>query len=178
MLPERTDTAPHRPIALRAPSPEDGAAMWSLVGEISELERNSAYFYLLYCIDFADSCLVAEADGALAGFVLGHRPPARTDTLFVWQIGVAPWMRRHGLAGRMLHSLLSRQNPPVRWLEATVAPDNSASSQTFRSLARAMGATCAEGDFMTAELFPENHSAERLFRIGPLSANQRKETTS
>ena len=152
--------------------------MWSLAGESGGLERNSAYFYLLFCMDFAETCVVAELDGRLAGFVLGHRPPARPDTVFVWQIGVAPWMRRQGLAGRLLETLLTQQASPARWLEATVSPENIASARLFRALASRRDVPCEESDFMAAELFPGSHPPERLFRIGPLPLHSNQESTS
>jgi L-2,4-diaminobutyric acid acetyltransferase len=168
MSPEAATSTMRQP-HFRAARPADGAAMWRLVGEMGGLEQNSGYFYVLFCKDFADTCVVAEVDGELAGFVLGHRPPARPDSVFVWQVGVAPWMRRQGLAGRLLEALLAQQQPPARWLEATVSPDNSASRSLFRALARKLDTRCDERAFLDATLFPVSHEAEDLFRIGPLT---------
>lgn len=163
------------PVVFRPARAEDGQAMWSLVKEMGGLELNTAYFYILYCIDYADSCVVAEVDGKLAGFVLGHRPPQRQDSVFVWQVGVAPWMRKQGLAGRMLDALIDQQPASVRWLEATVTPDNEASRSLFRALARRRNADCQISDFMTAGLFPGGgHEPEELFRIGPLGSDVKK----
>jgi L-2,4-diaminobutyric acid acetyltransferase len=143
--------------------------MWQLVKDMGTLELNSAYFYVLFSRDFSDTGLVAEAeDGQLAGFIVGHHPPARPDAVFVWQIGVAPWMRRQGLAKRMLQALVAQQDVPVSWLEATVSPDNEASMSLFRSFAANLDAQCVESDYFEAELFPGAHEPERLFRIGPL----------
>ncbi|TVQ49526.1 MAG: diaminobutyrate acetyltransferase [Gammaproteobacteria bacterium] len=179
MSPEALARTPAPDVRFRAARPEDGAAMWQLVHDMGGLELNTAYFYVLFCIDFAETCVVAETpDGRMAGFVLGHRPPARPDTVFVWQVGVAPWMRRQGLAGRLLEALLGQQSRPARWLEATVSPDNSASMQLFRALARSRGVRCEESDFMPARLFPGDHAAERLFRIGPLNSIPAQEQTS
>jgi diaminobutyrate acetyltransferase len=160
------------PVLFRPARAEDGQAMWALVKEMGGLELNTAYFYILYCLDYADSCVVAEVDGRLAGFVLGHRPPKRQDSVFVWQVGVAPWMRKQGLAGRLLDALLEQQPASVRWLEATVTPDNTASRSLFRALARRRGVDCQVSDFMSADLFPGvGHEPEELFRIGPLVAD-------
>lgn len=145
--------------------------MWRLVEQMGALELNSAYFYVLFARDFADTGIVAETDdGRLAGFIVGHRPPERPDAVFVWQIGVAPWMRRQGLGRRMIDALLAGQPAAVRWLEATVSPDNPASMQLFRSVARDRGVDCRESKYLGAELFPQAHAAENLFRIGPLDA--------
>jgi diaminobutyrate acetyltransferase len=150
----------------RKARPEDGARMYELVKEMGGLELNTAYFYVLFCIDFADTCVVAEVEGKLAGFVLGHRPPERPGAVFVWQVGVAPFMRKQGMARRLLEAFLE-QNPGARWLEASVTPSNTASRKLFRSVARDHGVNCEVGDFMLAEHFPDGHEPEELFRIGP-----------
>jgi L-2,4-diaminobutyric acid acetyltransferase len=145
--------------------------MWRLVKDMETLELNSAYFYVLFAKDFADSGIVAETEsGQLAGFIVGHHPPNRPEAVFVWQIGVAPWMRRQGLGRRMLEALLAGQPTHVRWLEATVSPDNEPSMGLFRAIARDRGADCQEQDYLAAELFPNAHEPERLFRIGPLGS--------
>ncbi len=175
MSPEAARVQADPVVKFRLAVPSDGAPMWALVKEMGGLELNSAYFYVLFCTDFADSCVVAEVDGVLAGFVVGYRPPARSESIFVWQIGVAPWMRRQGLAGRLLEALLDQQHPPVRWLEATVTPDNEASRSLFRALARKRQTGCEERAFMDASLFPVSHEAEDLFYIGPLTPHSSPE---
>lgn len=154
----------------RQARPEDGARMYELVKEMGGLELNTAYFYVLFCIDFADTCVVAEVDGKLAGFVLGHRPPSRQDAVFVWQVGVAPFMRKQGMARRLLEAFLE-QNPDARWMEASVTPTNTASRKLFRAVARDHGVDCQVSDFMLAEHFPDGHEPEELFRIGPFEPN-------
>ncbi len=165
-------------VSFRRPRAEDGAAMWRLVKEMGGLELNSAYFYALFAKDFADTGLVAETDdGRLAGFIAGHRPPDRPDAVFVWQIGVAPWMRRQGLARRMLDALLVAQPADIAWLEATVSPDNAASMQLFRSIARDRGVDCQEQEYLSEAMFPNSHAAENLFRIGPLTPEFSKKSS-
>ncbi|MGY6555194.1 MAG: diaminobutyrate acetyltransferase [Wenzhouxiangella sp.] len=158
-------------LRFRKPNSQDGAAMWRLVKTMGGLELNSAYFYVLFATDFADTGVVAETeDGQLAGFIVGHRPPPRPDAVFVWQIGVAPWMRRQGLGRRLLDELLARQASDCSYLEATVSPDNTASLNLFRALARDRGLNCREQEFMGEALFPNAHDAEHLLRIGPLKS--------
>jgi L-2,4-diaminobutyric acid acetyltransferase len=153
-------------LILRAPRAEDGLAVWRLIEEVGTLERNTAYAYVLLCTHFSDSCVVAEADGRLAGVVLAYRPPHRDDTLFVWQVGVHASMRGRGLGRRLLEAAVSRTG--VRWLEATVAPSNEASHHLFTGFARARGVACHIGPGFGAELFAPGHEAEALFHIGPL----------
>lgn len=142
--------------------------MWQFVADHGGLELNTAYAYLVLADDFADTCVVAEHGQTLAGFVLGYRPPTRPDTLFVWQVGVAPSHRGQGLARRMILDLLERNAPEVRYLESTVTPSNTASRRLFRSIAEKRGTTCDVSAYLTEELFPEaGHEAEEKFRIGP-----------
>jgi L-2,4-diaminobutyric acid acetyltransferase len=157
---------------LRRPSAGDGAQLWRLVGSIGALERNSAYAYLLLCTHFADTCLVAEIEGELVGFVLAYRPPTEPDTVFVWQVGVGATARGRGLARRLLDALIERPAcRGVRTLCATVSPDNAPSQALFRSFARARGIACADEPGFAAASFPEPHPDETLLRIGPLKGS-------
>jgi L-2,4-diaminobutyric acid acetyltransferase len=159
------------PVRLRPPQVEDAAAIWRLLTEIGDLERNSAYAYLLLCSHFADTGVVAVTDrGDIVGFVLGYRPPTRPDSVFVWQVGVAPPGRGQGLAGRMLDHLLARPGcADARYLSATVEPDNAASLALFHGFARRRGVACTTTSGFTQVLFPEQHADENLLRIGPLT---------
>jgi len=155
---------------LRAPSAGDARDIWRGLPAIGNLERNSAYAYLLLCTHFADTGIVAEEGGRIAGFVLGYRPPVDPSSMFVWQVGVAPEARGHGLGGRMLEAVLARPGcQGVRFLAATVSPDNAASLALFRGFARRRGVACEESPCFPGALFPEPHPDENLLRIGPLA---------
>lgn len=157
------------PLRLRPARHGDGAALWQLVRQAGTLELNSAYFYMLFASDFGDTCLIAEQDGKIAGAVIGYRPPRDPDSAFVWQIGLAPALRGRGMGARLLESWLSLPaNSTARWLTATVATDNLPSQKLFRGFARLAGVQCEESDHFTADQFPHEHPAERLFRVGPL----------
>jgi L-2,4-diaminobutyric acid acetyltransferase len=156
---------PH--VSLRSCQARDGARMFEFVRMHGGLELNSAYAYLLLCERFGDCSLLADANDETAGFVLGIRTPASAETLFVWQIGVAPLFRKRGLGARMLDVLLERRQP--RYLEAHVAADNRASEALFRALARRHRAPFAMGDGLPSAWFPDAHQEERLVRVGPFS---------
>jgi L-2,4-diaminobutyric acid acetyltransferase len=158
-------------VIIRPPRAEDAAAIWRLLPAIGGLERNTAYAYLLLCTHHADTCVVAERDGEVAGFVFAYMPRPQPSSLFVWQVGVAPSARGQGLADRLLEAALARPAcQGVRHLTATVAPDNHASLALFRGFARRRALDYTEGPGFSAHLFPEPHSEENLVRIGPLSA--------
>ena len=166
-LQRKTETSADR---FRRPQASDGATLWRLADAGGTLEVNSPYTYILLSDHFADTCVIAERDGVPTGFVAGYMIPTRNDTVFVWQIGVAPEARGRGLAKALLTALLEQTRKlGVRYLEATVTPSNKASEALFRAFARDHGAACTLDPGYTEDLFPGGaHEPERSFRIGPL----------
>jgi L-2,4-diaminobutyric acid acetyltransferase len=71
---------------LREPTSEDGAAVWQLIKDCAPLDRNSLYCNLLQCDHFASTCVAAELDGDIVGWVSGYIVPDSPDTLFIWQV--------------------------------------------------------------------------------------------
>lgn len=162
--------------SFRHPEVRDGLTIWRLIDEVGTLDLNSTYAYLMVCRDFADTCIVAEQEGRIMGFVTGYRPPRRPDTVFVWQIGVSPEARGRGLGSRVLDRLLeSEACESVRFLDTNVTPSNAASRALFGALARRLDAPIEELTGFEGPLFPDpSHEPERLLRIGPF--RPRKET--
>lgn len=148
----------------------EGREIWALIAEIGTLERNTPYAYLLFAHYFRSTVIVARQGGRVRGFVLGFRPPDRPETVFVWQVGVSPAARGRGLGRLLLDVLIEAQPLGVRFMEATVTPDNAASEALFRSIATLYGAECRVSEGFGPELFPgTGHARERLFRIGPFA---------
>lgn len=147
----------------------DGAAIHRLVRACPPLDLNSLYAYLLLGAHHGRTCVVAEGPSGIAGLVSAYRLPQSPETVFVWQVAVAPAARGQGLALRMLEHLLAR--PALagwRWLETTVTPSNQASRRVFETLAARLGAGSEEHDFFSKEDFHDpQHEPERLIRIGP-----------
>ena len=156
-------------LTFRAPRETDGARVWALVGRGGGLEQNTCYAYVLLCSHFADTCVVAELDGALAGFVMAYRPPSHPDEIFVWQVAVAPEARGRGLGAKLLAALLERPGARgARFLSATVSPDNAASLALFHGFARRREVPCQTEPGFPSTLFAAPHEDENLLRIGPL----------
>lgn len=156
-------------ITFREPKAGDGAAMWNIVREGGVLDENSSYAYIMFRDRFVDTCVVAEHEGEVVGFVTGFRPPRDPDVIFVWQIGVHGQMRGQGLARRLLKQLVDRDAcVGVRFMETNITPGNVASQRLFRSFARTMGHARVEVRTGYDEhLFPSGHEPEELYRIGP-----------
>lgn len=164
-------TAAADALLLRRPQLADGQAVHALVRRCPPLDLNSSYSYFLLCSHHADTCVVAEQDGALAGFLSAYRLPQAPHTLFVWQVAVDAAARGRGLAGRLLEELLARPScAGVRFIETTVAPSNRASRRVFERFAAQRSAPWQEKVFLARAHFGnEAHDDEILLRIGPLA---------
>lgn len=157
-------------IHFRQPSVEDGPGVWQLVQATGTLEVNTAYFYLIFCDEFQNSCLIAEQAGQMVGVILGFKRPKSIGTLFCWQIGVLPSLRGQGLAKQMLKAWLHLAgNASVNRVQASVADGNVASDRLFRAFARDLGAQCTVTPWLTPQLLPSGHRAEPLYDISPIA---------
>ena len=87
---------------IRPVQKQDGAALHDLIAACPPLDLNSRYAYLLLCHHHAQTSVVAELDGVLVGAITAYIPPIQPDTLFVWQVAVAPASRGNSL-GHTLH---------------------------------------------------------------------------
>lgn len=144
--------------------------MWRLARDT--VDTNSPYSYLMLAEHFAPTCAVARTTSQpdeLLGFVTGFRLPSDPATLFIWQVAVAFSYRGRSLATRLLDHLADRPvTPRLRFLEATVTPDNVASARTFRRFSRRRDSTCTETSLFGRTDFPDgDHEPEQRFRIGP-----------
>lgn len=159
------------------PAATDGPAISVLIAACPPLDRNSAYCNLLQCTDFADSCIVAESDGSIVGWVSGYRPPAAPDLFFVWQVAVSPAARGQRLAARMIDALLARpQQAGVTHLTTTVTDDNRASWALFEGLARRWNAPLEKtARFEREAHFAGAHATEWQAQIGPLPQPSRSQ---
>ena len=166
-------------LTLRQPVKEDGTKVYDLIRRAGTLDLNSAYCYLLLCDMFSQTCVVAEEDDRIVGFISGFYRQEQPSTLFVWQAAVDSSMRGRGLASSMLEELLRREHPePLNYVEATVSPSNTASRRLFQSFADAYQVPVRELDESgyAPAMFPDaqSHEAEPLLRIGPFRGQSRK----
>lgn len=154
---------------IRHPKIEDGSAMWRVARDSQRLDLNTPYAYILWARDFAATSLVAEVDGAVAGFVSGYLRPDAPDVVMVWQIAVDSSCRGRGLAGKLLDELADRTGAMA--LQTTITADNPPSIQLFSSFAQRRGAQHTVSELFTVEHFPKggDFQPELLHHIAPLS---------
>lgn len=158
-------------ILLRPPRLEDGMDVYLLINICPPLDINSSYCNLLQCSHFADTSVVAERSGEIVGFISGHLKPQSPETLFIWQVAVAPQARGIGLAFQMLEHILARpQCHTVNHLETTITKDNRPSWGLFKRLAQKHQAELQSSVWMDKDThFAGQHDSEHLVRIGPFN---------
>lgn len=160
------------PFRFRTPSADDAAAVSGLIAACPPLDTNSLYCTLLQCTHFADSCVLAERDGRIAGWLSGHRPASDPAAAFVWQVAVHEGARGLGLGARLLDAW--RRLPAVADAErilATITPSNRASHGLFASFAARHGWPLAVRPCFDAERHLDGApESEELIVIGPLDA--------
>ncbi|TJZ92925.1 diaminobutyrate acetyltransferase [Paracoccus gahaiensis] len=155
-----------RQLTLRKPDPTDGAAVWELVRDCKPLDENSMYCNLVQAEHFRDTCVVADLDGDVVGWISGHMIP-NEDALFVWQVAVSPRARGLGLGRKMLTHLVERDEcAEATRLNTTITRDNEASWALFGSLARALGGELSDDPHFTRhEHFDGRHATEHMVTI-------------
>lgn len=163
--------SPENAIRLRLPELVDGKPVHELIRRCPPLDLNSSYNYFLLCSHFRGTCVVAEQDEGICGFLSAYLLPAQPDTLFIWQMAVDSSARGTGLAGRMLAEVLARPAClQLRYIETTITPDNAASRRVFERLAEYLHIDTTEEIFLEARHFGgEAHDDERLIRLGPIT---------
>ncbi|MBD3678589.1 MAG: diaminobutyrate acetyltransferase [Rhodobacteraceae bacterium] len=153
---------------LRKPEDADGSDVWALIKECKPLDENSMYCNLIQCDHFGETCVVAELDGEVVGWVSGYLvPDDNEETLFVWQVAVSEKARGQRLGGRMLQELLERDVcSNVKRLQTTITKDNDASWGLFKGFAKRQGAELdSEPYFKKNEHFDGEHSTEHMVTI-------------
>lgn len=151
---------------LRKPTATDGADIWALVKSCKPLDENSMYANLIQADHFRDTCVVAEVDGQILGWISGHMIPAKEE-LFVWQVAVSPKARGMGLGKLMLQHLIERDAcADADHLKTTITKDNDASWGLFRSFARSIGGTLNDAPHFERDThFDGHHATEHMVTI-------------
>jgi diaminobutyrate acetyltransferase len=127
-------------VRLRPCRESDAAGLHALAEGLPPLTVHTLYTYWSICRYAADTCLVAERDGAMVGMVTGFVCAARPITLFIWQLGVARDWRGSGLADRLLDRIVEAgRKAGAERLEVTIEQGNRASRKAFERLAGRMG---------------------------------------
>lgn len=161
-------------ITYRQPKINDSERIWHLIKDNKPLDENSLYLYTLLCHEFSDTCVVAEADSKIIGFLSAFIPPKKSDTLFVWQIAVDQEFRNKGIAQKIVSHSLNNINNDIKFVEATVTPSNQASLKFFQNLADNYNAKLTKHPLFSTDVLGGNHEPEDLIRIGPFIKHEKE----
>ena len=153
--------------AFRTPNRTDGKRVHELIARCSPLDENSAYCNFLQSTHFHNTCVVAERNEEMVGFVSAYRKPDKPNELFIWQVAVSKTARGMGLAFHMLNELLTRDDlRDITVLETTITRDNQGSWSLFKKLDRAHGERGEVSTFLDeTRHFHGEHDTEYLYRI-------------
>ena len=160
-----THNAP-TPLNFRKPKLSDGQAIYRLIKSSPPLDLNSSYLYFLQASHFADTCIVAEQNEQIIGFLSAYLQPDKPQALFVWQVAVAESHRGRGLAKSMLAALVKNQpsDSAITEITCTISPSNKASQSLFNSFAKKYGLLLQTAPFINEAHFgDEAHEAEDLY---------------
>ncbi|MFB9135472.1 diaminobutyrate acetyltransferase [Vibrio olivae] len=151
----------------RTPNIKDGDAVHRLIAECPPLDVNSAYCNFLQSQHFNQTCVIAECNDEIAGFISGYRKPDHPNELFIWQVAVSPRHRGKGLAFHMLQEILMRDGlGDIRVVETTITDDNKGSWSLFKKLDKANGNQGEVSTFLCEEQhFKGKHDTEYLYHI-------------
>lgn len=168
---KRSDLACLAPrVIFRLPIKEDGSRIRSLISASPPLTANSLSTTVTQCAHFAQTSVLAEIDGGLAGFVLGYRLPQALNTLFVLQMAVGLPYRRLGLAEGMITELLRRRvHADITRLESRMTPQNIPARRVFEKVAECFDAPMEASDWInSARHFLGQQPDELRVAIGPI----------
>ena len=134
----------HHNMKIRTARPEDAGEIHGFIGKIEGLVQHPGHFYSIMARYFGDSFFLMEEDSRIIGLVWGFISQMDTDTLFLWQIGVAGEYRGKGVSYRLLDRFISyaREKGCMR-VRATVETGNFASWKMFE---KAKFETVSEGE--------------------------------
>jgi len=158
-------------IIFREPLVDDANSIWNLANSNKPLDENSKYLYVLLCHQFSKTCVVAEFDSKIIGFLSGFISPKNPDTLFVWQVAVDSEFRNKGVAKELVFKVLSQTDPTVQFVEATVTPSNKASLKFLQNFASDLDANFTKSSLFSTEILGNGHEPEDLIRIGSIQKN-------
>lgn len=163
-----------RKVTIRPPKSHEASQIHNLISRCKPLDTNSLYCNLLQCSHFSETCSMAFIDDELAGFVSGYIHPAEENTLFIWQVAVAPEFRGFKLAKRLILDIIKRNHGEhnIKHLHTTITKSNTASWSVFKSVAKELKSDYRERVLFDHQLhFKERSQSEWLMHIGPFKAD-------
>ena len=153
-------------LCFRMPNATNGTEIWNLIQKCKPLDQNSMYCNLVQADHFRDTCVVAELNGKIVGWISGHIIPQKNE-MFIWQVAVCDDARGLGVGKKMLSELLQRKvTQHISKIQTTITKDNLASWGLFKSFSSKLEAELSHKPYYKREQHFDNmHDTEHLVTI-------------
>jgi L-2,4-diaminobutyric acid acetyltransferase len=157
-----------RPWVIRNIEPRDAEILQAFVSKCPPLDPHTLFTYWVLARYQPTYGFVAQDfNGEVIGLLTAIASSNDHETVYVWQIGVAPAVRGNGLAQDLLHELnMAALQNRRRLLEVSIDSHNQESHCLFHAFARAQSATLEVVDVL--ELHDEHYAltdSEVLYQI-------------
>lgn len=122
-------------LKIRKADEKDFLSVYNFVSRCKPLENYSEHFYKIMLRYFGNSCIIAEFNDEIVGFVMGFRSQVDNDKFFLWQIGVFSYHRGKEI-GKMLLEKFEKVAKELgcKKIEVTVDPENIPSQKLFEKM--------------------------------------------
>lgn len=139
------------------PAAKDRDAVWELAHA-----ADSSAVYLLWCLDYAESSLIAQVDGVAVGCIVGRRLLERPEELTILDFSVSPAHAGSRLRELLLFNLIQRMRArhQIRFVQVAIERPDQDVTAAGRTVAKWLNADLVEDD-------PAGNRT-RGCRIGPL----------
>ncbi|AEH60201.1 GCN5-related N-acetyltransferase [Methanosalsum zhilinae DSM 4017] len=106
--------------------------IYEFVPQCKPLGNYTMDFYRIMLRYNSDSCFVVEYDEEIVGWILSMVSLNRSDTCFLWQIGIKPSLQNHGIGNPFLRYAEDEfKNFGCSRVELTIGPENLRSQRFF-----------------------------------------------
>ena len=97
--------------------------------------KGEPWYYWTLSNLFSETCLVAEKDDNVIGFVIAYKDQASSREIFIEDILIDSKMRRNGLGTRMVSEIIrNAKTTKCKSIWGTIDPKNKASLEFFKSV--------------------------------------------
>lgn len=125
----------YRKIRIGSPKERDAAEVSRFVASSPPLESYPEHIYRIMFRYFGKTCFVVRCGKTIAGFLLGVVSRTLPDTYFLWQVGVAPFMRKKGMGAKLVSLAENKAKEcGCKKIRLTIDPRNAPSQKLFERM--------------------------------------------
>ncbi|MFH2068191.1 MAG: phosphoribosylamine--glycine ligase [Candidatus Omnitrophota bacterium] len=125
----------YRKIRIGSPKERDAAEVSRFAASSPPLESYPEHIYRIMFRYFGKTCFVVRCGKTIAGFLLGVVSRTLPDTYFLWQVGVAPFMRKKGMGAKLVARAEKKaKDCGCKKIRLTIDPRNTPSRKLFERM--------------------------------------------